>query len=211
MKVKIAQPAGLGDIFFCLKIARTIAKENIVYWPVIPPFSWLKDYLIFDNIIWEDISNPDYTLELQTAARLYPTIPIMAAKYEMVNMSFDDWKDHFIFKRNIEKENELFNLIVTKEPYCLVSENFGTAGTQTRYVPFHEEMVNFKVFISDKYNPFDWCKIIENASELRFVDTSFTYIIETLNLKAEKIKLYSRHREGFQTDYLWKKPWTYID
>ena len=42
----IKQPAGIGDIFFCQKIARYMIHHGYdVIWPVLPSISWIKDYI----------------------------------------------------------------------------------------------------------------------------------------------------------------------
>ena len=47
--VIIFQPAGIGDIFYCLKIAYYISffDKNVktIEWPVIDEFSYIKDYI----------------------------------------------------------------------------------------------------------------------------------------------------------------------
>ena len=47
----INQPAGLGDIFFSMKIAKYMVDLGYeVIWPVIPNFLYLKEYIIEKNI-----------------------------------------------------------------------------------------------------------------------------------------------------------------
>ena len=42
----IKQPAGIGDIFFCQKIARYMMHHGYqVVWPLMPSISWVKDYI----------------------------------------------------------------------------------------------------------------------------------------------------------------------
>ena len=42
----IKQPAGIGDIFFCQKIARYMMHHGYqVIWPVLPSIHWIKDYI----------------------------------------------------------------------------------------------------------------------------------------------------------------------
>jgi len=51
----IKQPAGIGDIFACLKIAKTIQAEteyNRVIWPVASVYSYLNEYLIANDILF---------------------------------------------------------------------------------------------------------------------------------------------------------------
>jgi hypothetical protein len=46
--------------------------------------------------------------------------------------------------------------------------------------------------ILDGFTLFDWSKIIENASEIHTVATSNLFLLETLNLKANKVNIYPR-------------------
>jgi len=211
MNIKINQPAGIGDILFCLKIARTyISQGYTVYWPVIPQYSWIKDYLEIEGLKWEDNKDCQTVLDLQSAGRVFPEITTMDAKYKMAKMDYRDWKDYAVFKRNKEKEERLYKRMVTTEPYCLVCDNFGSPPTVLkRFVPINLVMFNINMSFIDDFTPFDWCKIIENASELRLVDTCFIYLAEKINLKATEMYLYSRQGR-FYTDHLWKKPWKYI-
>jgi len=128
----IRQPAGLGDIFFCQKIANKLrdAGYNVI-WPVIPEFLWLKDYLTTDaticNVLSDfenkklyeqcDLSNNICTysedeqvvlINLQAADRFFPNMSVMTAKYNAMELKHNNWLDYFNFKRDTKKENELF-------------------------------------------------------------------------------------------------------
>jgi hypothetical protein len=46
--------------------------------------------------------------------------------------------------------------------------------------------------ILDGFTLFDWAKIIENASEIHTVSTSNLFLLETLNLSANKVNIYPR-------------------
>ena len=212
MIIQITQPAGLGDILFCLKIAVNIIKAgNTVYWPVIPQYSWIKDYIQIKNLHWEESDNTDaFFIDLQSAGRVYPNLPIMAAKYKMVEMDYSDWQNFVPIKRNPEKELELFNKMVTQKPYCLICEIFASPpGVLKRSVP-PSDYHNVYISQIEEYTPFDWCKLLEEADEVRLVDTCFTYLVEILNMKTQKMSLYSRDLKDFYTNYIWKKSWTYI-
>ena len=42
----IKQPAGIGDIFFCQKIARYMAYHGYqIIWPISPDIIWIRDYI----------------------------------------------------------------------------------------------------------------------------------------------------------------------
>jgi hypothetical protein len=211
MNIKIIQPAGLGDILFCLKIGQTYVKMgHTVYWPVIPQYSWIKDYLVYEGIHWKEPEICHWYIDLQSGAKIFPNIPIMDAKYKMAGIDYSDWKNYLTFKRDAQKEKELYQTVVHSEPYCLICDSFASPpGMLKRDIPQKEKMSNIFITYSDRYTPFDWCKVIENAAELRLVDTCYTYLVEVLNTKAEKLFLYSRDGR-FYTDHLWKKNWNYI-
>ena len=127
MNIKIVQPAGLGDILFCLKIARTfIGQGHTVYWPVIPQYTWINDYIRIEGLVWEDTQSYDRLIDLQSAGRVFPEVTTMDAKYRMVDMDYSDWRDHMTFKRNEEKEEILYKSRVTQEPYCLIGDIFAS-------------------------------------------------------------------------------------
>ena len=44
--------------------------------------------------------------------------------------------------------------------------------------------------IIDGFSLFDWCKVIENAQEIHTVHTSMPYLIDKLDIKAEKYYMY---------------------
>ena len=47
----IRQPAGIGDIFFIQKIAKTYINQGYEVWlPVIPQFEFIKDYIKVPNL-----------------------------------------------------------------------------------------------------------------------------------------------------------------
>ena len=210
MNIKIIQPAGLGDILFCLKIAKElIAQGHTIYWPVIAQYRWIANYIAFERLNWRDIDNPDRTIDLQSGGRIFPDMPFMNAKYAMVGMTYDGWQDAVSFQRNKEKEEILYSLSVKKEPYCLICDIFASPPNLIIRQGIKSVLPEIKIRMLDGYTPFDWCKIIENAGELRFVDTCFTHIVEKLDIKADKIVLYSRDGR-FYTKHLWKKPWEYV-
>ena len=47
-----------------------------------------------------------------------------------------------------------------------------------------------KLQIIEGYTLFDWCKVFENAIEIHTVHTGINYILDKLELKAEKYYMY---------------------
>ena len=226
----IKQPAGLGDIFYCLKIAQTIKAEEVI-WPISDTYyDLIKKHIIIDvrrNVkfvelpppeevlaLWNSEYNSPYYfctsedvnqvqpqnnklfLPLQHADRVYPDIPIMLSKYKLANSSSDDWLKYFNFKRDHQKENELFEHLglSENEEYALVSHNYGTPPNfLVKPVPYENKGIKeVKLDFIDGFNVFDWCKVLEQASEIHMLETCFIYITEKLNLKANELNLWSR-------------------
>ena len=49
--ILIKQPAGFGDIMFCLKIAKHYIDKGLkVIWPVIPEYVYIKEYVHIDGL-----------------------------------------------------------------------------------------------------------------------------------------------------------------
>jgi|TARA_B100000073_G_C23709633_1_gene563749 hypothetical protein len=136
----IKQPAGIGDIFFCQKIAQSVLTETDcvkVIWPVASTYSYLNDYMIADNVEFVDEtsdfayksvynSNSIYMVDteqflfvpLQTADYVQKTSkrhnnPLGHGhmKYDFCGVDYDDWKEYFNFSRNEERENALIEKI----------------------------------------------------------------------------------------------------
>ena len=234
MKIcQINQPAGIGDIFFTQKIAaHYVDRYYKVIWPVRKDFLWLNDYLISPGVLYtnpdaqimvnDSVVQPDVVLELQTADQVYPDKKLMECKYELAGLDYTDWTYYFNFKRNTDKENSLFydilNLTDTEE-YAFVSKFVGTPpeGTNLAGDIKKDINVNTKLRVVELdyvvgYNVLDWCKVLENASEIYMVDTVFNYILEKLNLKATTKHLYSRYTPAdfSHIEKLWKVNWKYI-
>jgi hypothetical protein len=220
----IRQPAGLGDILFLQKVGHNFKSRGYdVVWPVIPQYSWIGEYIkdfnfpcINDNFPNKEIYhngkvvNDDELLFLpiQDADRMFND-KIMACKYRLVDLSFEDWDDYLIFDRNEEKEDRLFYEtlgIKDGEEYCLVSRNYGSPPHSEKF-PMNIE-TELKIVDMDYYEGFtmfDWCKVIENASEMYLIDSSINYIIDTLTLKCEEPKLWSRRPNNWsEINYIFK-------
>jgi hypothetical protein len=220
-QVIINQPAGLGDIFFCQKIAETlIFNDYEVYWPVKSSISWVGDYLTNSKPVHYCGENKftqledAYIITLDGAQDIVGH-PIMTAKYRLVDIDWTDWLDFFNFKRNQQKEDELYyNVLGLKDgdEYTFINKYYGTPPDYLAYdveINPEERIINLEML--DNFTIFDWCKVIENASKISIIDTSLNYIIEKLVLKTNDLTCYCRHGEYThnQISFLFKKPWKY--
>lgn len=212
MDILINQLAGIGDIIFCQKIAKTLANQgHNVFWPVSQNLNYIKDYIIFSGL-GKNPTLPCYRLDLDKSYLTDPNESVLKVKYKYCNLDWSDWRDYVSFSRNNDKERELYNKLCPGPDYVVINNFVGTPPNHIKLdIP---EPINKKIVymdILDGYNVFDWCMVLENASEIYTIDTSINYIIEFLDIKASKLECYSRfkpsnfkHIEG-----LWRTNWNY--
>ena len=229
------QPVGIGDIFFTQKIAAHYVDKNYrVIWPVRKDLLWMNDYLISPGVLYVDIGSQitlndepidPLIIDIRSADEIHPDAGFLECKYKLVGLDYKDWKYYFNFKRNINKENCLFYDILglkDDEPYAFVNRFVGTAPEGSA-VPGSNSTDKVKVtnnnikvvdlrWVAD-YNVLDWCKVLENASEIYMVDTVFNYILEKLNVQATTKHLYSRFTPSnfCHIKNLWSIDWEYMD
>ena len=220
-KCLIRQPAGLGDIIYCLYIAeRIIEKYNCdIIWPVISQYKFISDYIQIDHLTFVDetenfphkdiytsncrsiINNDSYMyIPLQFSDQILPNDLIMVSKYNLVGLNTDDWKRSLNFKRNSIKEDELYykTLKLHDDTKFIFVNSLYASPPDTRHIDNINISDNSQHVVDLQYitgyNPFDWCKVMERADEIHSVDTCYTFLLEFLNLSASNINIYSRVR-----------------
>jgi hypothetical protein len=225
----IKQPAGLGDILFCQKIAYRAIKEfncSKVIWPVSNVYNYLSDFIknknenVFftpesffnfpnqlindDNLMYIPLQSCDGLVEYQDG-RANGRI-----KYKFFyDTDFSDWKDYFTIIRNKERENNLINMlnININEPYNLINPFFGTppGHKMNPNIKPDNDYKNIYIQINPRVTIFDWLTIIENAKEIHIMESSMYYILEKLNL--ENVYIYSKYKfeQNIDDDYKYMK------
>lgn len=212
MNCLINQPSGLGDILFTQKIASYyISKGYNVIWPVLPQLEYVKEYLKQDGLEFKDYTNQqfDLVLPLRTADRYFEG-SWQHAKYKLVNLDWSDWASYLkkSFYRNLQKESELQNHLNIQEDYALVLRRYGTIP-HCKFKDFEVKTDKriIELDIIDGFTLFDWCGVIENASELWMVDSSVFYLIEILDIKAKVLKCFPRDGHTQNIDGLFNTKW----
>lgn len=218
----INQPAGLGDIFFCQKIAETfIYNDYKVYWPIKSSINWVGNYLINSKPVHYidekefKISNDTTMITLDGAQNITGNL-IMPSKYQILDIDWSDWVDYFNFKRNTNKENELYYDVLKlkdNEEYTFINKYYATPPNHQVYniqENLNEKTISLEMI--EGFTIFDWCKVIENASKISIIDTSLNYIIEKIPLKTNNLTCYCRWGEKTynEINILFKKSWKYI-
>lgn len=216
----IKQEAGLGDIFFLQKAAKTLINNGYkVIWPVQSNFAYLSKYIMHPNLVLVDETTDfefkeiylkdekglveydiDNTPVLWVPFKhgLLNGISSMKSKYPILGLNSNNWQKYFIFNRNKEREMQLKEKFGIKdgEEFIFVNDLFASPPDMIKR-PVNVN-TNKKIIYNDgsPCHIFDYCWIFENASEIHAIESAFCYIIEVLDTKA-KLHMYSRiHRNG---------------
>jgi len=209
----INQPAGIGDVLFLQKFVDLKLSEGFeVIFPVNPNLVFLNDYIRKPKLKFvstdsefaykghfhnsQIIKTPDFEFYPFNIADRFITGSCMEAKYSFAGLDYQNWQDHLTWERNTEKENHIFYEVCKLkdgDKYSVVSNTWGTLPhSSKRDIQTNHIYPTIYVQSIDGYTIFDWVKVLENATEIYMIDTSFNYLIEKLDLKAENLYLFSR-------------------
>lgn len=145
---------------------------------------------------------------------------VMDFKYNNIGIPFDDWSDYLTFNRNKEKEDKLFYETLglkDNEEYVFVNRNyqmrpevlsFNSIPNDPSY--YGKKVVEMKIY--DGVSIFDWCKVLENASEIHMIETSLNYVLETNEMKdkiTKNLNLFHRNGSFHEVKHLFKLDWNY--
>lgn len=232
----VRQPAGLGDILFCMKIAYALSERfDSVIWPLIPHYSWLPNYISYPKNVNMNLTTDDkfemkqtfqsnefkeiwlgadfYYLPLELASKNFPNCLIMNSKYNLAGVDGSDWRDYLEIHRHLNREQAIMDKMPPK--YNLICDTFATPPhTITLKIDPKNEFPNVRMWMEGS-TPFDWMGAIENAESLHFADTVYSYIVEKCNLKTDKLFLYPRKPEQqkslLKTKHMFQTNWEYMN
>jgi hypothetical protein len=225
MNIRIDQSAGFGDIFFCQKIGRRLIElGHTVYWPIFHGYSYVSQYI--PEFRWcEPPANEGFeNLNLGQASILIgwddPSDiddKVMESKYDYANTLYDigdysDWPDYLKINRYHDKEKLLSDKVLKNVPdeFCVINRHFATECL------FLEEEIKSDLPIVEinklpGFTLFDWCGVLEKATEIRIPDSSFPYLVEMLDT-TDDLYMYNRTGEPYiRTKKIWKKKWRFMD
>lgn len=232
----IKQPAGLGDILFCQKIAVKIREKGYnVVWPVSNVYAYLNEYI--DGVLFDDINkytwfndcgtnivkindNDDIYVPLQDADKSFKTESLMVSKYKFININHNDWSDYLTINRNHSREKQLMNELNVKigDDYDVICNTFGTPPSTVTCDYMNNNIKNIvqqrktvMMFNNVKYNVFDWIGVLENSNAIYTTDTCFIYLIEALNL-GKQLFMYSRYTPPnfMHVEPILKRSWSLV-
>lgn len=215
----VRQRAGVGDCFFCLKIAQRMIRDfgcSRVYWPVAPIYDYLSQYIESPGVLFEEIQMPDSFHIIHTDELLFVPLDTcdMVSNYPdrranghmkydfFYQTDFMDWKDHFTLKRNYKREMDLVKKlgINLAEDYNFVSRNFGTPPNYVthRGINVNNGLPNIYMELMEGVNIFDWLTIADHAKEIHTCDGALHYLLDKIGL--ENVTIYSRYRHANPDD-----------
>lgn len=228
----IKQPAGIGDILFCQKIAKLMMKNHYqVIWPIRSDIHWIKDYIkdiyfptIEDNFIGKDIYEHGVGAVIEengafistaTADLTHNDGKIMSSKYSMLGLDYSDWQEYLKFERNFEKENNLYYNVLglTDESEFVLINNLHNTDVKDCGIlsPEKYDIPVIELRIIKGFTLFDWCKVIEKAKKIHTINTSINYLIEVLNTSFVEYTIYAHNKQNEkEINYLFKKPHTML-
>ena len=200
----INQYGGLGDIFFCYRIAESLLKHvDQVLWAVPPKYDFLNEYFINPKIKFVVESNKDnkYNLGENIIANesvfylpvTYNTMSSdgfdMTQKYKSLPFELD-WNTRYEtlqFKRNTKREERLINEIgfEPSQDLTLLNMNFGTPPihcSQHGQISINETKV-LKLDYLGWDRIFDWLPFLLNCKNFYTVETAWTHIADFFKVK----------------------------
>ena len=215
------------------KVVHTyLSAGYAVVYPVLPQLLYIRDYIQYPNLKFIDanddfenkylyMSNNNMPIEIGD----YHYLPfehacsvhsgcVIRAKYSLIEMDWRDWSDWLMFSRNYEKENELFYNKLKLEDntnYNLVNKLYGTLPGSfiKQEVKPNNNLQNIEVQYIDGFTIFDWCKVIERASNIFTVDTALLFLIEKLTLNSKELHMWARFNDYTSITGLFNKKWNY--
>ena len=223
----IKQPAGIGDVFFCQKIARVMMQNGYqIIWPLRPDIYWIKDYIkdidfptTDDDFIGKDIydrgagavvEENGAFISTATADMTHNDGKIMSSKYSMVGLDYSDWQEYFKFDRNFEKEDDLYyNVLGLKDDseFVFINNLYNENRDCDLLKPENYDLPAVELQYIDGFTLFDWCKVFEKAKSVYTINTSLNYIIDVLDTSYDEYVIIA-HNEKNKTeiDYLFSTP-----
>ncbi len=208
--VMILQAFGIGDCIWSQGIANHfIEKGYNVVWPVkthfvdglqraYPNVTWIPDTVVKPEIfdIKEMIVVDGMLIAPIRWSDSYMKVPyayVMKAKYDMYELDWRMWKDHALWRNDLDKGVSLLAHLGIKygEKFNLINKRFGTNAERSVEISVSNEYRNIEMTNIEGYSLFDWMMVMTSAVEIHTVSTSIIYMLELLPL-AKPIHLYVR-------------------
>jgi hypothetical protein len=132
------------------------------------------------------------------------------AFYLQLGIPFNERWDSFYFQPDQEKEDNLFKkLNPNNEPFCLIHNKDSNGIDRIDYTKVNQDLL--KIFVEKSETILDYRKLINLASEIHCIDSSFKHLVESLETSG--ILFYHRNfnfRNTSSEEHKTKKNWIEI-
>jgi hypothetical protein len=120
--------------------------------------------------------------------------------------------DSWGISRNPKAEDELFDLLVkNNEPYVFVHDDLSrNFGIKMNTLPTGVRIIRPDKRVGTNYSFFDYMKIIENATEIHCIESSFCALIESMDLQVPKFAhRYARPeaKNDYRHEFTYRTKW----
>jgi hypothetical protein len=209
----ICQHLGLGDHLITNGLVRTLINEQENYTMFVKP-----EYISSVSFMFRDLPNlkfmegsADSAINFLMSNKI-PKEDIIYAGFHWVDrygssfdqnfymqnqVQFENKWSKFYVKRDIERENELFEKLNINEPYIFVHQD------RDRNLRISEEKLPSLRILEPDFsytdNVFDYCKVIEKSESVHCIESSFLLLCDIMGLSSELyLHSYARiHSEKF--------------
>lgn len=208
--VGILQPGRLGDIIICLPIAKFYSEQGYkVYWPIFENYvkmlTEVIDYVHFLPVtsdvyscVWQargTFMNYEVTNIIDLAAT-FPGSTVTQQyvaegdgfgkekfdefKYKIAKVPFEEkWK--LTYKRNTQKEQEVYDKYVNAEKYDVYSLKH-SRGKINKTIQSKYQLIE----MNEDHSIFDWRLVLEKAQNICLVDSAVSNFVEQINTTNKK-------------------------
>lgn len=206
----IQQWFGLGDCIWGQTIANDYINDGYkVLWPVkeewveglqraYPKVTFVDHELIPINYenkrLYEENGFTYLPMRFSESLMRKPYKFHMESKYSFLGKDWKRWKEYAMPVRDISREKELMSIfdIDIKSKYNFIATRFGSDGHRKIDIKIGNDYKNIELEYIPGFSLFDWCSIIQFASEIHAVSSSTLYLFEVLTLTAKSVHLYPR-------------------
>jgi hypothetical protein len=236
-KLGLIQSRGMGDVIISLPIAHYYYKEGWeIHWPIcqeflpnlithIPWINWIpmptdnKGQFFYDKpmqLLTE--LNCDLIIPLYQALTSHPEfsqepyfqhVPFDRYKYNRAGVPFlNKWQLKDCITRDLNKEQELYQKLVTQEQYVVVHLKGWDhrADFDTSIIPGDWQQIEITEL--PDYSIFDWIMVLEKAQSIIAVDSSVANLVDQLQIGDD---LYFLPRSHIHLTPTLGQAWTWLE
>lgn len=221
----INQPAGLGDILFCQKIAYHYYNKGYeIIWPVKDVY--LKDVIAnLDTPFYFVPQFPLPTDPIFTHDHVYLPLDgcsarvgkmVMESKMLLSHVPYSkDWTEHVRFSRTQGSIDLFYQLgLNMDDKYVLTNYNFASPPETYRQPDrYSGPLKEIEMSFIKGFSLFDWQLVMELAEELFITDSCATMFAEILaqqkRLRAKKLTIITRQPNFQELSYMYNLPWEF--